>query len=391
MSEGEEKTPTTKAKREKTIKEIYMEQAAKVATEVIKEALETQPPPEDEKTTDKEDNFVKIIVVEQLVKSIETFRQKGNSLVDIRFGNYKGNPFGPVPVAEAVAFPVKKGGKRKRKTRRKQRGGGEDPTELLGKFFDDFLFPQLLKLPLFIAEILIPIASAQMRKVILEHSAKREKLVTQFILDSVEINLIRISKEIDEEWKTFDDNMIKLIQEEIVIPSVIQSETLEYEQKGGSGGGEEKEIDSEEITLEENTSAKDESLSTHITNAIMKELPLPAQLVQIATEFPDIFKVIDVIPKSVNKYFTIKMYEQIMHQAICEEVYQIMKGDGELLALIKETIKEFPITLALKDGLTYKDFIKTKKGYDPNPAPPPVEAKVITSVQAPVIATTVTP
>ena len=388
MSEGEEKTPTTKAKREKTIKEIYMEQAAKVATEVIKEALETQPPPEDEKTTDKEDNFVKIIVVEQLVKSIETFRQKGNSLVDIRFGNYKGNPFGPVPVAEAVAFPVKKGGKRKRKTRRKQRGGGEDPTELLGKFFDDFLFPQLLKLPLFIAEILIPIASAQMRKVILEHSAKREKLVTQFILDSVDINLIRISKEIDEEWKTFDDNMIKLIQEEIVIQSVLQNEDNQVDavvKTEGGGGGEEMKSDSEEKT----SKIFSQSIAGIITNP--QGLPFTAQLVQIATKFPDIFKVIDVIPKSVNKYFTTKMYEQIMHQAICEEVYQIMKGDGELLALIKETIKEFPITLALKDGLTYKDFIKTKKGYDPNPAPPPVEAKVITSVQAPVIATTVTP
>ena len=223
-----------------------------------------------------------------------------------------------------------------------------------------------------------------MRKVILEHSAKREKIITQFILDSVEINLIRISKEIDEEWKTFDDNMIKLIQEEIVIPSVLQSEDNQVKAvvKTEGGGGKDKEegIDSEEITLEENTSAKDKSFSESIASIITNPqgLPFTAQLVQIATEFPHIFKVIDVIPKSVNKYFTTEMYEQIMHQAICEEVYQIMKGDGELLALIKETIKEFPNTLALKDGLTYKDFIKTKKGYDPNPAPPPVIATTVT-------------
>ena len=265
MSEDEDKTPKTK-KPEKTIKEIYMEQATIVAKGMIKEVLD-----------ETNGLSIKQMVVGKLLKSIEKFRGNGNSLVDIQFGNYKGKPFVPlivleVPVAEAImpeeaakvsgvqvsaeqpsaAFLTKKplpvatpimGGKKKRQTRRKQqRGGGQDPTELFGEIIDKILVPQLLKLPLFVAEILIPIASTQMRKVILKHSAESEKLMTQFILDSVEINLILLSQKSEEDWKeTFDANMIKLIREDIVIQVrkdiVTQNNAIQVPEEKKGGGG----------------------------------------------------------------------------------------------------------------------------------------------------------
>jgi hypothetical protein len=405
MSEDEEKTknpekPKKPKKPEKTIKEIYMEQATLVAKGMIEEVFDGL--------------LIKEMVVGKLLKSIEKFRGNGNSLVDIQFGNYKGKPFGPpivleVPVAEAImpeaeaimpeanvsvvqapeqhsaAFLTKKplpvatpipGGKRKRQTRRKQqRGGGQDPTELFGEIIDKILVPQLLKLPLFVAEILIPIASTQMRKVILKHSAESEKLMTQFILDSVEINLILLSQKNEEHWKkTFDANMIKLIREDIVIQvrkdivPLPQNAILVPEEKKGGGGNTDVPEDSEKKN--ESLAQLAQLLTNLLTQKNTEGLSWPAQIFQIADKFPKVFDVINVIPKSVDDFFTIKMFEQVIHQAICEEVYQIMMEDQVLLAKIKETIGEFPNTLALKDGLTYKDFIKTKKPRQAlNPAP----------------------
>uniref|UniRef100_A0A6C0HIA4 Uncharacterized protein n=1 Tax=viral metagenome TaxID=1070528 RepID=A0A6C0HIA4_9ZZZZ len=393
MSKEEEETKNPK-KREKTIKEIYMEQATIVAKSMIEKVLD-----------EKNGLSIKEMVVGKLLESIEKFRGNGNSLVDIQFGNYKGKPFVPlivleVPVAEAimpeeaakvsvvqaaeqpsaavltkkplpVATPIT-GGKRKRQTRRKQqRGGGQDPTELFGEIIDKILVPQLLKLPVFVAEILIPIASTQMRKVILKHSAENEKLMTQFILDSVEINLILLSKKSEDWKKTFDANMIKLIREDIVIrvQKDIEPPTLQVPEEKKGGGV-------TDVPEEKNDSEiKNESLAQLLTNLLTQKntegMTLAAQLFQIADKFPKVFEVIDVIPKSVDDFFTIKMFEQVIHQAICEEVYQIMTEDG-LLTKIKETICEFPNTLALKGDLTYKDFIKTKKTRQAsalNPAP----------------------
>ena len=403
MSEDEDKTknPEKPKKPEKTIKEIYMEQATIVAKGMIEEVL------------DEENGLsIKEMVVGKLLESIEKFRGNGNSLVDIQFGNYKGKPFVPlivleVPVAEAimpeeaakvsgvqatisneplpVATPIM-GGKRKRQTRRKQhRGGGQDPTELFGEIIDKILVPQLLKLPLFVAEILIPIASTQMRKVILKHSVEREKLMTQFILDSVEINLILLSQKSEEDWKeTFDANMIKLIREDIVTrvqKDIVSAIQVPEEKKSGGGVT--------DVPEEKNDSEKkNESLAQLLTNLLTQKntegLSLSAQLFQIADKFPKVFEVIDVIPKSVDDFFTIKMFEQVIHQAICEEVYKIMTEDEGLLAKIKETIGEFPNTLALKEKLTYKDFIKTKKPRQAlNPAPAPDTAPATTEINNP--------
>ena len=354
------------SKHDKTIKEIYIAQAFKVASRIIKEALEQPKVKEEESKTDESK---KDVVIANLITSIHNFKINGGQTVEIYFGNYIGKPFiynspaddisiqeenpkeeATTPAVQAQAIPqvqssvsslISKtfpGGRKKRHTRKKQTGG-ENPLILFAEILDEFLLPMLFKIPLFVTEIVIPIASAQMRKVILKYSAERTSNIIQFILNSVEINISRITSG-ENTWKTFDKNMHAFIK------------TIHTHQTKTGGASD----------TSENDKPFPELVANFLTQLNTDDLPLPEQLFLIAKKFPNIFEVINLIPKSVDDFFTKDMFDRIMQEAICEEMYQIMATEGStFLSQVTENIDEFPKRLTIAEELECADFIKTTK------------------------------
>ena len=203
----------------------------------------------------------------------------------------------------------------------------------------------LFKIPLFVTEIVIPIASAQMRKVILKYSAERQQKIIQFVLNSAETNIDRITKtKMSEDWwKNFDENMQAKIKE--LVPEISQG-----------GGGKD---DEDQSTNSVDEKSFPELVANFLTQLNTNDLPLLDQLFQIAEKFPNIFEVINIIPKSVDDFFTTDMFDKIMHEAVCEEMYNIMMSPT-VTEKLKEEIVNFPTQLELTTT-SYNDFIEVNK------------------------------
>ena len=101
--------------------------------------------------------------------------------------------------------------KGKRKQKALQIGGGGYITDI-GQVMDDIIFPILGKTPEQLLRMIIPMARAQMKKVINEKLEKNPKQVRLFVLNSIEIVTNNIIKEQGDVWFVeFDKNMKRIL------------------------------------------------------------------------------------------------------------------------------------------------------------------------------------
>jgi hypothetical protein len=341
-------------KHEKNIRDIYIEQATKVARGII------------QKTLGKNagilgsDESVRDIIIKKLMEGFTNFGKTGGEKVKLYFGNYKKNPFtfestvvsqeeqserfassnntSSFGGSKKTTLSGKQSIKKRRKTK-KQRGGNVNPILMVAEIADKVLIPLLFKIPLFITEIVIPIASAQMTKVISKYSAERTQLIVQFILNSVEINISRIanSEECKQSWEIFDQEIETVIDTLDINIEPDRTKKIVVVRGGGDG-------------------TFPQLFADLITQSNPAGLSLSEQLFQIASKFPNVFNIINLIPKSVDEFFTIKMFDRILQEAICEEFNDIITGT--VITQFYTNIQSFPTSLTIKSGLVLKDFIK---------------------------------
>jgi hypothetical protein len=357
-------------KHEKNIRDIYIEQATKVARGII------------QKTLGKNagilgsDESVRDIIIKKLMEGFTNFGKTGGEKVKLYFGNYKKNPFtfdsnvvsqeersterfaggnntSSFGGSKKTTLSGKQSIKKRRKTK-KQRGGNVNPILMVAEIADKVLIPLLFKIPLFITEIVIPIASAQMTKVISKYSAERTQLIVQFILNSVEINISRIanSEECKQSWEIFDQEIETVID---TLDINIEPDRTKKIVVGGGGDG-----------------TFPQLFADLITQSNPAGLSLSEQLFQIASKFPNVFNIINLIPKSVDEFFTIKMFDRILQEAICEEFNDIITGTESVITQFYTNIQSFPKSLTIKSGLVLKDFIKINGKPDVNKDTPDV-------------------